>query len=77
MTQPPIDEFQWMQTVLLIDRLASTVQTIEKESPHITQIRAEAARGLAKLLPMALDRARQKDGSPALLRLILRSIKSL
>ena len=77
MTQPPGDEFQWMQTVLLIDRLVSSIQRVEQESPHVTEIRAEAARGLARLLPMALDRARQKDGSPALLRLILRSIKSL
>lgn len=40
-------------------------------------MRALAVRELTKLLPVALERARKPQGSPALLRLILRSIKTL
>jgi hypothetical protein len=45
--------------------------------PELTEMRATAIRELAKLLPTAVARARCKKGSPALLRLILRSLKGL
>lgn len=47
------------------------------ENKCLTQLRAVAVRELAKLLPIAIKNARAKGGSPALLRLILRSLKSL
>ena len=46
-------------------------------SPEIAVLRADAVRELAALLPMAVRRARDRRGSPALLRLILRSLKTL
>jgi hypothetical protein len=55
-----------------IEELRATVGNLDT-----APIRAAAVRELAALLPLALKRARQPKGSPALLRLILRSLKSL
>jgi hypothetical protein len=59
-------------------RLAHAALTAQKTGdPDQQQMRAEVLRAFAKLLPDAIARARSPKGSPALLRLIVRSLKSL
>ena len=60
-------------------RAALEVHALQDQlGDHDTRaIRAQVIRELAKLLPVALKKARDKHGSPALLRLITRTIKTL
>ena len=63
------------QNAALQDALRAARELLR--GPELAALRADAVREIAKLLPVAIRRAREKRGSPALLRLILRSLKTL
>jgi hypothetical protein len=79
------EESLWQQNLQLVcerNILLLRVEKLEAEAstaadPQVRAIRQQLVAELARLLPVAVRRAREKRGSPALLRLICRAIKTL
>lgn len=77
---------QWQQTKNQNQQLHRQLAALQAENaelqraagpPELRKMRQQIVRELATLLPEAVKKARSKNGSPALLRLIIRSLRSL